>query len=227
MSFKHKFSFEEKLNITTEYLNGKIGFRESCRIYSISQQSLKDWIRLYNTFGTEGLKTGNKCTHYSDELKGMALDDYFNSRLTFPQILTKYKIRSSTQLRRWIKKYNSHEELKSSGIGGAIIMTKGRSTTYDERISIVEDCIRNEHNYAITAEKHNVSYQQVYMWVHKYEKNGVEALQDRRGRTKPIEEMAELEKLRYENRLLKAEKQYQQMEIDFLKKLEEIERGRY
>ena len=79
MPFKHKFSFKEKLNITTEYLNGKIGFRESCRIYNINQQSLKDLIRLYNTFGTEGLKTGNTCTHYSDELKRMALGDYFNS----------------------------------------------------------------------------------------------------------------------------------------------------
>lgn len=227
MSFKHKFSFEEKLKITTEYLNRKIGFRESCRVYSISQQSLKNWIRLYNTFGTYGLATGNTCTHYSAELKRMALDDYFNSRLTFPQILTKYKIRSSTQLQRWIKKYNSHEELKSSGTGGSTFMIKGRSTTYSERISIVEDCIGNEHNYAITAEKYKVSYQQVYMWVHKYEENGIEALQDRRGRTKPKEEMTELEKLRYENRLLKAEKQHQQMEIDFLKKLEEIERRRY
>lgn len=49
-------------------------------------------------------------------------------------------------------------------------MTKGRSTTYDERISTVEDCIGNEHNCAITAEKHKISYQQVYMWVHKYKK---------------------------------------------------------
>ena len=36
--------------------------------------------------------------------------------------------------------------------------------------------------------------------------------------------MSELEKLQVENRLLKAEKKRQQMEIDLLKKLEEIER---
>ena len=38
----------------------------------------------------------------------------------------------------------------------------------------------------------------------KYETKGVEGLYDRRGRSKPIEELTELEKLK-ENRLLKAQ----------------------
>ena len=36
--------------------------------------------------------------------------------------------------------------------------------------------------------------------------------------------MSELERLRYETRMLKAQLTQQQMEIDFLKKLEELER---
>ena len=39
-------------------------------------------------------------------------------------------------------------------------------------------------------------------------------------------EMSELEKLRAENRILRAEKEHAQMEADFLKKLAEIERRR-
>ena len=38
------------------------------------------------------------------------------------------------------------------------------------------------------------------------------------------EEMSELEKLRAENRILRAEKEQAQMEADFLKKLAELER---
>lgn len=60
----------------------------------------------------------------------------------------------------------------------------------------------------------------------KYEAQGVEALADRRGRTKPEEEMTALEKLRAENRLLKAQNKRQEMEMAFLKKLEEVERMR-
>jgi len=39
--------------------------------------------------------------------------------------------------------------------------------------------------------------------------------------------MSELEKLKAENKLLQAENKRKQMEIDLLKKLEEVERGRY
>lgn len=57
----------------------------------------------------------------------------------------------------------------------------------------------------------------------KYEADGADGLKDRRGRTKPEEELSEMEKLKAENRLLRAEKRKQQMEIDLLKKLEEVE----
>lgn len=106
-------------------------------------------------------------------------------------------------------------------------MTKGRKTTYDERIEIVKYCIEHHNNYVETAQKYQVSYQQVYLWTNKYEKEGVEALQDRRGKRKDKDEMSELEKLKAQNKLLEAENRRKQMEIDFLKKLEEIEGRRY
>ena len=39
--------------------------------------------------------------------------------------------------RKWIKKYNSHRELKDTGKGMSESMTKGRKTTWEERIQIV------------------------------------------------------------------------------------------
>ncbi|WPC41569.1 helix-turn-helix domain-containing protein [Clostridium sp. JS66] len=85
-------------------------------------------------------------------------------------ICAKYKIRSKGKLQEWIKQYNSHEEFKISRTGGTLIMTKGRKTTYDERIEIVKYCIEHENNYNETAKKYKVS-QQVYLWLRKYEKN--------------------------------------------------------
>lgn len=105
-------------------------------------------------------------------------------------------------------------------------MTKGRTTTFDERIEIVQYCLTHNHNYAETAEKFQISYQQARSYTLKYETNGVDALKDNRGRRKPENEMTEVERLRAENRLLKAENKRAEMEISFLKKLEEIERGR-
>ena len=226
MSFKHKYSYEEKEKILLEYQTGVHGFRELCRVYGMAQSALKDWIRLYETFGIEGLRTGSSTTHYSKETKEAAVQDYLTHKMPVKEILKKYQIRSTTQLRRWIMVYNGHKELKASGTGGTVIMTKGRKTTFDERVEIVQYCIAHDHNYAETAGKYDVSYQQARNYTIKYEAGGVEALQDRRGRAKPQDEMSELERLRAENRLLRAEKERAEMEVSFLKKLDEIERRR-
>lgn len=105
-------------------------------------------------------------------------------------------------------------------------MTKGRKTTFDERVEIVQYCIAHDHNYAETAAKYSISYQQARNYTIKYETGGVEALRDRRGRVKPMGELSELEKLRAENKILRAEKKRAEMEVSFLKKLDEIERRR-
>ena len=103
-------------------------------------------------------------------------------------------------------------------------MTKGRNTTYEERVEIVSYCIANGNDYSSTIEKYGVSYQQIYAWVRKYNEKGPEGLQDKRGKRKPEAEMNELEKLRAANRLLEAQNRRLEMENAILKKLEEIER---
>ena len=226
MSFKHKYTFEEKTKILLEYQTGVHGFRELCQIYGMAEQALKDWIRLYETFGLEGLKTGNSPTHYPKEVKEAAVQEYLSHQFPIKEIMKKYRIRSFTQLRRWVLKYNGHKELKSSGTGGAETMTKGRKTSFDERIEIVQYCLSNDHNYAKTAEMFKISYQQARNYTIKYESDGIEGLRDKRGRKKQKEEMSELEKLKAEIKLLRAEKKQAEMELSFLKKLDEIERRR-
>jgi transposase-like protein len=99
-----------------------------------------------------------------------------------------------------------------------------KDISLDERIKIVEECISCGNDYAATAQKYGCSYNQVYSWVRKYKDKGVDGLIDRRGKSKSVDELSETEKLKIENRLLKAQAKQQQMEIEFLKKLEEIER---
>ena len=93
-------------------------------------------------------------------------------------------------------------------------------------VVFVQYCISHDHNYAETAAKYSISYQQARNYTVKYEAGGVEALRDRRGRVKPMDELSELEKLRAENKILRAEKERAEMEVSFLKKLDEIERRR-
>ena len=84
--------------------------------------------------------------------------------------------------------------------------------------------IQKSKNYGLTIEKFNVSYQQIYLWVRKYEEKGIDGLIDRRGKSKPESELTELDRLKAETKMLAAKNQELQMEIDIIKKLKEVER---
>lgn len=222
---KRKISAEDKIYAVNLYLGGKESQHRIASMFDVNTASVQQWIRNYESMGVDAFTLkGNK--KYSKELKLQAVLDYLAGHGSQDDICKKYRIRSKAKLQTWIKKYNGHEELKSSGTGGSFIMTKGRKTTFDERVEIVQYCIVHDHNYAETAKKYHVSYQQARSYTVKYESGGIEALRDNRGKRKNPDEMNELDKLRAEVKILRAEKERAEMETSFLKKLEEIERRR-
>ena len=215
----------EKLAILQEIERGLIGVKEAARKHGFNKSTIAKWQHRYRLYGYEGLEIRTHNRSYSEELKHQAVKDYLDGGLSQNQIIDKYRIASRTQLANWIKKYNNHSSLKAY-TGGTTAMTKGRSTTWQERIDIVLYCLANGQDYTKTAKQFQVSYQQVYGWVRKYEAGGQDALQDGRGRTKSPEELSEtdqqklaMKKLEYENERLRAENA-------FLKKLQDLERRR-
>lgn len=220
-----KFTASIKLEYVTKYIRGEGSYEELGVELSVAPTTIRNWVRNYKSIGVSAFdRSTNK--KYSKEFKEIAVKEYLLGQGSHYEICEKYQIKSTTQLINWIKKYNSHEELKTSNIGGLPIMTKGRKTTFDERVTIVKYCIENNRDYNKTANEFQISYQQARNYVVKYEADGIEGLRDRRGKRKAKEDMTEIEKLRAENKLLKAEKKHAEMELSFLKKLEEIERRR-
>ena len=221
---KYKIDPDEKIKTVKSILDGKETKRHAAARLGVAPISVQQWIAIYQSDGSDAFNQRNN-KRYPKELKEKAVLEYLNGEGSLLAICQKYGIRAKSKLQNWIKKYNGHEELKTSGTGGATIMTKGRKTTFDERVEIVQYCISHDCNYAETAEKFKVSYQQARSYTVKYKADGIEALKDRRGRTKSKEEMTELDRLRAENRILRAEKERAEMEAAFLKKLDAIERG--
>lgn len=219
-----RFSPEEKIRIVLEYKSGKGSQGKIAKKYGTNWTAIQRWTRLYDTFGESGFyKDRNR--HYPIDLKQDAANAYLAGKGSYEYICKKYKIKSATQLKRWVMEYTVSGKLKASGTGGSILK-EGRKTTFEERIEIAAYCIEHNHNYSETAEKFSVSYQQARSYTIKYENGGIDTLRDRRGKRKPDDTLTEIERLKAELRLEKAKRLKAEMEASFLKKLEEVERRR-
>lgn len=219
------YSKEFKNEVLLAYEKRECTVKEFCAQFQITEHSLKEWIKQYEKYGSEGLQQSTTWKPYSKELKEAAVKDYLSGE-SQSEIVQKYEISSRSVLRKWINKYNSHRELKDTSKGRTRSMTKGRKTNWEERIQIVLDCLGNGKDYQTTAETYKVSYQQVYQWVKKYEDGGDEALKDKRGRKKEEIELTPEEKTNLQMKRLERENERLRAENLFLKKLEEIERRR-
>ena len=224
MSRKSKIEPAEKVKIIERVLADEISATEAARLIGVDWSSIRDWRNLYLSDGPSALMVQSNNKTYSKELKLQAVQEYLDGKSSQRDIVKKYHLRSSCQLRNWIKVYTTHGEIKSRTSGGGSYMRKARSTTPEERLAIVQDCLANDKNYGAMALKYQCSYQQVRNWVKRYEEMGSAGLEDRRGhrvgtmpsRT-PEEEMRDrIAELERRNRDL-------QMENDLLKKVRELE----
>jgi len=219
---KVKFSKDQKLKIIQKYLEGNVSGRELAREFGCNDRTIRHWVNQYKYKGEDIFLEINENQSYSSEFKHMVVQEYLDGRASQRELAIKYNIRSTAQIYNWIKVYNGHKKLKSYKASGGIEVAKGRKTTYEERIEIVESCLKNGQDYNATAAKYNVSYQQVYSWVQKYNNKGISALKDNRGRGKVLEDMDKTEQLEAENKLLKAKLERLQIEIELKKKVDEV-----
>ena len=226
MRKKERLPVDEKMRIVEAYLSNREGKTTIYSKYGTAWSTLRDWVRLYETRGIEGLMSYSKSRKYTPETKILAVNEYLEGKGSLSDVCKKYDISTSSMLRGWIKCYTVHGKFKQPNSGGGINMAKGRITTQDERIEIVSHCISNNKDYGKTIEQYRVSYSQLYGWVRKYEREGADGLTDRRGKRRDESSMTEIEKLRAQLKLKDAENMRLQMENDLLKKLEEIERRR-
>lgn len=216
------------MEIVKEYLGGNTSYIKLVRKYSIDESCIRQWIAKYKAFGKGAFELGSNNERYTAGFKRKVVEAYLRGEGSYRDIAIAYKIHADSTVLQWVSQYNNHVELTDSRPEGAqyMVKIKGRKTTYEERIEIVEDCLKNGCNYSETALKYQISYGQAYQWVRKFKEKGIDSLKDKRGRTKPVEEMSEVERLRAENRLLAAENKGMELENALLKKLGEIERRR-
>lgn len=220
---KRKIPQEQKIEWVRMIADGEISAFQLSRIHGISESYLQYCVALYKEHGVDALINVGTNNSYPPELKTKAVLEYLDGKGSYQTISVRYGLRSSTQLKRWVKMYNEGKIFKR--IEGGPHMAKARRTTQEERISIVKDCIENGLSCTEAAGKHKVSYQQVYTWLKKYREMGEAGLEDRRGRRKADQKpRTELEELKIKMAKLEHELYLTKVERDLLKKVDELER---
>ncbi|WP_367295944.1 transposase [Levilactobacillus yonginensis] len=215
----------EKLDILTGLSQTNLNRSKYLEQYGIYDTTIRSWRELYKRDGLDGLKERHIWTRYSAETKQQAVEAYLNGEGSLVEISNHFGLRSDKQLRDWIKKfqYNGTNKSLTDPPSRRQVRIMSRKTTFEERIEIVEYVTAGKHSYSQASEHFNVSYQQVRAWVLKSKDGGYTALKDGRGRTKPVEEMTEVERLKLENRQLKAQLKEQEVMELFAKKFRELQ----
>lgn len=105
MSRKAKISGTEKIAAIEKYLSGEDSLNHLAILLNVSWTSVKQWLKTYQSLGSEGLLNTSQNTVYSADLKKTAVEDYLaEGGGSHMEICEKYGIKSTRQLRAWILK---------------------------------------------------------------------------------------------------------------------------
>ena len=102
---KSKIPYEKKVEIARDYLEGRVGYKESLGRANNSKASFRYWVHQYQEKGSAGLLPSCKKHEYPEDIKRKAVEEYLSGTGSLEQIGGKYGLRSITQLRQWIKVY--------------------------------------------------------------------------------------------------------------------------
>lgn len=190
----------------------------------LSKNTFRIYYKKYLLHGLDGLQQKSTTNSYSSDFKKNVVQEYLNGSIGKEALAIKYNLPTVSTVARWILKYTEGKENTAYSPRPEVYTMKGRKTTFEERLEIVQYVIDSGLSYKDAAEKFKVNYNNVYQWVHKYKAYGSPALKDSRGKKKNSAAEHTDSRLRAENEALKAQNQYLKMELDILKKEEEIER---
>lgn len=226
MRSNSKHTTEELEKYIQLYIHEGISYKRLCKEYGLllGNSTFISKVLSYEENGLSGIQSKTINNHYSKEFKHSIVKEYLDEAASVRGISRKYNIPSHSTVRGWIIKYTKGEDFRVYSEKSEVYTMTGRKTTHEEKIVIVKDYLSNSLSYKEAAEKHNVSYNNIYSWVQKYKEHGPDGLIDGRGRRKPDTIQTDEEKLKTEIAALKARNEYLETENAVLKKLKEVER---
>ena len=123
-----KYSYEFKLKVVQEYLNGEGGYNYLCKKYNISTKiRLQEWVALYKKFENDGLMRSRKNNNYSFQFKLHMVELYLSSEVSYQELALSQGIFTPALLAKWVN------DFRNAGPDALRPKKKGRKKTLDIR----------------------------------------------------------------------------------------------
>src|SRR5574337_569517 len=133
-----KYSFDLKLKAVIDYEQGLGSYQFIADKYHVETSGrIKDWVDMYQTFGSTGLQRKRKNTVYDTQFKLNAVNLYLTSEKSYREITMQLGMTNRSLLARWVLDYRAR-----------------KNTVYDTQFKL------NAVNLYLTSEK---SYREITM----------------------------------------------------------------
>ena len=127
---REKVAAEERIEVAKACAEGRISRAEAARRLGLHKSTVEEWVRRYKAGGALAFKEQEHNSVYTEEMKVAAVREYLSGSKSQREISAKYGLRSTHQLRNWIKVYNAHVTFNSAKFsGGGSYMKQRRETT--------------------------------------------------------------------------------------------------
>ena len=127
-----KYSFEFKMKVVSEYLNGTCSQGSLAKKYGIHHSIVERWIASYNHYGEEALMRSRQQQVYPFEFKLHVVELYLTSELSYQELALKVGMTDPARITRWVMDY------RAAGPDALKPKKKGRKRTMDKEKIIRE-----------------------------------------------------------------------------------------
>lgn len=182
MGRKAKYTKQQKVQACEDYLSGRktaIQISVELNMGKRGDDRVRNWAKNYRANGHVIFDNKSANNRYSKEFKEMIVKEYLDGHGSSCDLSAKYGILKDDTVLNWVKKYNSHRELRDYDPKPEVYMADTLKVSKEKKIEIIKYCIGHDHDYKRTAAFYGGNYAQIYSWVKKYEAKGEEGLEDR------------------------------------------------
>lgn len=173
-----KLSPQQKIALVEKIISGETSRQAAAKSVGVSVTAVRQWLRIYEAEGPNGLAPRTTSRHLTAEEKQAAVAAYLAGEGSLFDICKKYGIRSTQNLQKMVETVQAGGTLR--GYHGASRHKGTAYTTAADREKIVRECLQNGCDYGAAALKYNVDYKALVRWVGQYRAGGTAALHDAR-----------------------------------------------